>query len=119
MTNFIENYTLFVTLGLTGVVVWIIGLIVQNKQPTKINHIYGYRTKRSMKSQEAWDFAQEYSIRLMIQAAQFMCILSGFSLFLELESSSGATIGTVLVIVILFYPIILTERALKDRFDPK
>ena len=34
--------------------------------PKKINGHYGYRTKASMKSQEAWDVAQKCSAKMML-----------------------------------------------------
>ena len=35
------------------------GTRFQRRSPEKINHIYGYRTARSMRNQETWKFAHE------------------------------------------------------------
>ena len=54
-------YTYYIstlTLTVVGIVFWMC-------PPKKINGLYGYRTTRSRKSQEAWDFAQRYSAKLM------------------------------------------------------
>jgi len=40
--------------------------------PKKINMLYGYRTKRSMKSVENWEFAQAYSRRAMFRGGMAM-----------------------------------------------
>lgn len=33
------------------------------KPPKKINHVYGYRTRRSMSNQDIWDFANKQSAK--------------------------------------------------------
>ena len=35
--------------------------------PRQINEFYGYRTTRSRKSQEAWDFAQKTQVKMYIK----------------------------------------------------
>lgn len=42
------------------------GAILRFFPPKKINSFYGYRTPRSMKNQENWDFAQKYAGQLML-----------------------------------------------------
>lgn len=51
---------------LTGIIFIIVGIITLKFPPKKINHLYGYRTPNSMKSQSRWDVAQLYSSKLMI-----------------------------------------------------
>lgn len=43
------------------------GFIQRRFPPKKINYLYGYRITTSMRSQEAWDFAQAYSARQIIR----------------------------------------------------
>jgi hypothetical protein len=38
----------------------VVGIVFWTYPPKKINEFYGYRTTRSRKSQEAWDFAQKW-----------------------------------------------------------
>ena len=57
------NYLFFVTL-LVPVCMIGAGLFLWFNPPKTINSIYGYRTKRSRYSQEAWDYAQRFSGRL-------------------------------------------------------
>ncbi len=42
----------------------ICGRIMWQHTPQNINHIIGYRTARSMKSQATWQFAHDYCGRL-------------------------------------------------------
>jgi uncharacterized membrane protein len=47
------------TLLMTGVIFVGMAELTRRFPPSKINHLYGYRTKASMTSQERWDFAQQ------------------------------------------------------------
>lgn len=49
-----------------GVICIICGLVFKILPPTKINIIYGYRTKLSMKNQDTWDEANKYSANSFI-----------------------------------------------------
>jgi len=42
------------------------GFIMLKWPPKKINSLYGYRTKRSMKNQENWDFSQVLSAKKLV-----------------------------------------------------
>ena len=48
-------------LVLTGIIFYVAGFIQAKWPPKKINHFYGYRTSTSMRNQEIWEFAQQYS----------------------------------------------------------
>ena len=54
------------------VVMIVCGLLMKFRPPKKINRYTGYRTKNSMKSQENWDFAQQYCGRLWIYGGACM-----------------------------------------------
>ena len=114
------TYTCYIcTLIMTvvGVVFWIY-------PPKKINEFYGYRTIRSRKSQEAWDFAQRYSAKLMtifglaaliVAAATHLfrnslCINSDYLMLYDI------CITLLLPIIVAIPPIILTELELRKRF---
>lgn len=49
---------------LLPVIMLFFGRCFQRKPPETINGVYGYRTARSMKSQQTWDFAHRYCGRL-------------------------------------------------------
>ncbi len=52
---------------LIPIVVTAIGLLFTYRPPRRINRIYGYRTARSMASQEAWDEAHRLYGRIMLR----------------------------------------------------
>ena len=91
--------------------------------PAAINYYEGYRTKRSKKSAESWVYAHRYWGRLSQIVAAAALPLSVIPLLFVMGKDEG-TVGTlggavcfVQIVVVLFVPIIATERALKRNFD--
>lgn len=95
----------------------------QKKPPATINTSYGYRTKRSMSCQEAWNFAHTHCGETWVKLGWFTVLLSAIAMvvlpFFTLEIVTTSMVGTVVVIlqlVPLVTPLIATERALKRKF---
>lgn len=93
--------------ALTGIILIVVGFILLKYPPKEINSLYGYRTEKSMKSQEAWDFAQIFSSKLMIKAGSFLSVvgLLGYA-FLEVSFLLEvilASIAFTLGLCALFY----------------
>lgn len=90
--------------------------------PAAINDYEGYRTKRSKKSSESWVYAHKYWGRLSEIIGILMLPLSAVP-FLFVIGSDADTVGTLggvvcfVQIILLFVPIMATERALKKNFD--
>ena len=100
---------------LLGVVFLIGAQITLRYPPKKINSLYGYRTKNSMKSQQHWDFAQRYSSIKMNALGLIYLLMGGLFYFLNYESVAvGLLIGitTVPPLVLLLQ----TENAIKNQF---
>ena len=100
---------------LLGVVFLIGAQITLRYPPKKINSLYGYRTKNSMKSQQHWDFAQRYSSIKMKALGLIYLLMGGLFYFLNYESVAvGLLIGitTVPPLVLLLQ----TEKAIKTQF---
>lgn len=97
------------------------GWLMKSKPPKKINGIYGYRTTRSMKSTEAWQFAQIYFGRIWFRWGWGLLLISVL-VMLTVVGRDIDTVGIVgsilctLQCVILIAPIIPTERELKRKF---
>ena len=95
------------------------GLFLWKCPPKDINALIGYRTKRSMESQKAWDFAQCYAgkmwVRLGIADGLVFIPLS----FLPIPERQVWVIFLFLflhaVVLLLVCP--LTERALKQYLN--
>jgi uncharacterized membrane protein len=100
-----------------------IGLIWRKRPPAKISMLYGYRTTRSMQNKETWDFAHHYIAKAW---PLFGIILLPLSLPWPIlfRNCGEDMLGTLVLIIVgvqmaagLILPIVLTERALKGRFD--
>src|SRR5690554_7927889 len=88
----IEN-PLFLIPVMTGLIFVIAGFVMLKFPPKEINGLYGYRTKSSMKNQERWDFAQNYSAKEMMKLG-FVLVLTGiFGLLFEPQEMLGMVIG--------------------------
>jgi uncharacterized membrane protein len=103
--------------GLTGIIFTITALILFRFPPKKINWLYGYRTIKSMKSQDAWDFAQHYSSRLMLFSGLILLIIACCALlFPPYNETTEVILSLILVFAAAFGLVILTERELERRF---
>ena len=103
-------------LMLTGIIFFIAGWVQQKYPPKKINHLYGYRTKTSMRNQEVWKFAQEYSSNKMTKYSLYMILLGALLSFFELEGIGFLWVGLVSTILTPVVMLIEVERELKKRF---
>ena len=108
---------------ITPVVMIFFGKMFAEAPPREANWLFGYRTKRSMKSQEAWDFAQRYFGKLWRKLGRALIppAVVGQALTLlcpTVESMSCwslvPAIAEVVVMAVVYFPV---ERALKRNFD--
>lgn len=112
---------LFCSLLIPGLML-LFGWIFRVSPPEKINDWYGYRTKRSKSSPEAWDYAHRYAGKIWQRWGLWTLVLSiGVMLLLlgkgdTLVSLSG--LGLMLIQLVPMLAVIpVTERELKKRFD--
>ena len=117
-------YTYYISTLICTLILTVVGVVFWMYPPKKINEFYGYRTTRSRKSQEAWDFAQRYSAKLMtifglaalVVAAvahwlrNCLCLNSNFLMLYDI------CITLLLPIIVVLPPIVLTELELRKRF---
>lgn len=101
----------------TGLLFIILGCIMLRYPPKDINYMYGYRTKRSMKNQVNWDFAQKYSSKLMLKYGVFMCLIQLvlFSIFHSLNSLNKIILSIVFIVFSVILFIWSVEQKLKQR----
>lgn len=94
-----------------GVLLWVIQAAVRRNMPKKPNGVYGYRTRRSMASQQAWDYANRRSIDLLAlfswpnMAAAVPC-----TLYLDLDSAQLILYTAMTIFCVI--PLALVERDL-------
>lgn len=99
-----------------GLVILLTAVVMYIFPPKKINYLYGYRTSESMKSQAAWDFAQRYSVFQMIKSAVFMIIISFTGLLFPKAMETESIIGICILLSMVVYLFISTEKAIKKQF---
>ena len=107
---------LFLIPVLTGLIFIIVGFIMLCFPPKRINMLYGYRTKSSMKNQEVWDFTQKYSAKEMMKLG-FLLAMSGLiGLVYQPNLKIAMIIGIGLMILIVIVLLIRVELAIKNKF---
>ena len=96
---------------------FMLGYLFTKIWPAKeINDFYGYRTKRSKGSQEAWDFAQKYSTQMMGYIALLNLALGMSGLFIEIAETLSLIISMGFMIITVIWLFWKTEGKLKERF---
>ena len=96
------------------------GKVFVKNPPKTINNIYGYRTHRSMKNQDMWNFAHLYCGKLWWKAGWIMMPLSIVIMLPAIGKNDnivggmGAMVVTAECIVMLV-TILLVERALAKK----
>ena len=106
---------------LVPVIQIVAGKMMWKSSPGKINKVYGYRTKRSMKNMDTWEFAHEHCGRVWWRVGWVTLIVSILAQLPFMHSSedvSGVVAGVIstLQVCILVLSIFPTERALKKTF---
>lgn len=100
----------------------IFGRMFMKSAPKNINYAFGYRTDRSMKNKDTWNFAHKcigkiwrnWGWVLLIISAVFMLVLLGRDI------ATVGNAGLVLMVVQLVFlvvPIFIVESKLKKTFD--
>lgn len=82
------------------------------------NTFVGYRTPASMRSKEAWDFAQPYSANLLLWSTG-VTLLTQVVTYIMLPDEASILITSGVMVVGIAVVIIMTESGLKKRFDKK
>ena len=102
---------------LDGLSFVILGLFLGKYPPKKINHIYGFRTRNSMKSQERWDHAQVYSAAEMVRQGIIMCVLGAvLGIITDMDEITSVVIFVVLLLLSCLALYLRTEDSLKKKF---
>ena len=118
MNDFIENGLVLLPF-IVGTTFLMVGLLIKKKPPKKINPIYGYRTKRSMKDQKSWDFAQRHSAKEMSNAGLYLLVFSILGYFIKLPQNISYPIGMGIMLILMVNMFLQTEKALKARQTEK
>lgn len=103
-------------LVLTGFLFFIAGLIHYYYPPKRINHFYGYRTKRSMRNLTVWKFAQTYAAKKMQRLGLYLVVLGLLASVVEIDRMIGTWLAIALVVLAPIPMLLEIEKELKKRF---
>lgn len=113
------NNDLFLIPVCSGVLFMITGFVLLKFPPKKINRLYGYRTKSSMKNKERWDFAQWYSSKEMMKLASLLILSGCIGLVYQPNENIATFLGLGLMLLMVVVLIIRVESAIKKKFKLK
>ena len=98
------------------------GKIFSNQAPGEINMAFGYRTSRSMKNRDTWEFAHKYIGKIWYLAGLILLPGSVVPMLFVIGKDEDivGTLGAILCgiqLAVLIGSIFPTEHALKKTFD--
>ena len=107
---------------LIPIIMILFGRAFLKKAPKEINYVFGYRTSRSMKNRDTWEFAHRYCGKIwLICGLALIPIVAGIMLcFIGADTKTVGYVGAALLVfplLLIILSVILTERALKNAFD--
>ena len=116
--------SMLIVIVLVPIIMIICGWVIFKNTPKKINRLFGYRTKRSMKNIDTWIFAQKHYGKISIIIGMVLLILSIFiSILFRNNSSDVIEIASLIIIllqiIVLIASLIPTELTLKNRVELK
>ncbi|WP_348647865.1 SdpI family protein [Arenibacter sp. F20364] len=83
--------------------------------PKSINFIYGYRTRKSMRNQETWDFANGIGAKMMFYVGLSTLIVGTAGYVISAKWAMGISI--FFLVIAVFVGIFWCERQLEVNFD--
>lgn len=109
------NWEYLIGSTIMGLIFLVGGIIWKKYPPKKINHLYGYRTRRSMANQIIWDYANKIGAKMFIYTGAFLLGIGLVAYFLFPVESTIIVLFAMLigVVVGMFW----CEAQLNKRFD--
>jgi uncharacterized membrane protein len=99
-----------------GTVYFLVGRLMKNHPPPDINGLAGYRTSRSMKNQESWDFAQLVAGKKMIQFGKTGILIGLINVIIPIPDPWDFYLGMIWVLLSCSMLIYSVEKSLKQKF---
>ena len=110
---------LLVSPALLGLLFYLFATILLRRPPKKINLVYGYRTGRSMRTQETWDEGNRFSSFLMRRFGLFSILVGIVAALIVRNYMIMAIVTGVFSVGGAIILIFRTENHLKALFDDK
>ena len=110
------------TVVLIPLLMIIIGAIFSKKAPKNINYVFGYRTARSMKNQETWEFSHLLLGKIWLKCGLISIVVSIIPMFFVLNKCEDiiGNLGLVILylqLAMMIITIIIIENSLRKTFD--
>jgi len=102
--------------NIIGLIFILAGLIQMIFPPKNINSFYGYRTHRSMKNIEVWNFSQKLSSKVLILIGFVLILFGIIALLSGLQEVIVNMVGIGLMILFLIFLFLYIESAIKKKF---
>lgn len=101
---------------------FVFGLVLYKYGPKQINHLFGYRTARSMKNLDTWKFANNLLGRIWLRGGAALIIVSAAAMLLMKDSAPdtleiAAGLAVLVQLAFMLISIFPVESALKKRFN--
>ncbi len=97
---------------LLGGIIFLSGLILRIFPPKNRNWFYGYRSRKSMRSQDSWVSANQYAANLFIYFGLASIVLG----FVTYYTGFSYLVPVVAGLCALIVSIIMTEQYLNKKF---
>ncbi len=118
------EFWIFIVLSnlLIPVIMFVFGKIFSATAPKKINYIFGYRTSRSMKNEQTWEFAHKRLGKIWKRLSIALLSVAVLPMLFVIGKSEDAisTVGVIVCffeIAVMILTVIIVEQALKKNFD--
>lgn len=103
----------------TGLIFLVSGWLLKKWPPKKINILCGYRSARSLRNKESWDFAQKMAATESLKCGTIICIASVVGLFWQPAFSVAAVVSIIFIFSVSLYFFLRIESALKNKFESR
>ncbi|WP_299016512.1 SdpI family protein [uncultured Polaribacter sp.] len=111
-----ENLNIYYFPLIVGGIFVFVGVILKIFAPKERSFLFGYRTPSSMKSNEHWVFAQEYSSTKSLQIGLFLWLVVLINFFVDTQYYFSTKHQLILVFIAVLYLFITTEFAICRKF---
>lgn len=111
------EWVLFLSVTVPGLFYIILAWYYNSYPPKSINYFYGYRTRRSMKNQDTWDYANRIGAKMFFWVGVSTLALGLLVYFIS--PIWAMFMSWFFLVVTTFVGIFWCERQLRINFDKK
>ena len=109
------KWALFIGATAPSLLLMIFALFYRAYPPKNINFIYGYRTWKSMRNQETWDFGNKIGAKMMFFVGVSTLTVGTATYFISPNWALGVSL--FFLVVAMFVGIFWCERQFRFHFD--